>query len=200
MATPSPEVQEQYPAFDRWLGYVFPNLVLGDVRVMNAFWHWSSFKDTAENRSHFSYGTPPTLEPLDNSIIDTCEYHKDGNLWRVLYGGTFSAAKIGINGKLVELFEEAIVKPLPYSDDTHLLIEAMEGTILHEMVHWSYFKTGDEEKKRWDQYPDPAEYGTTHFELEAFGHPITGLNNRLCESHKDFPYLGNKHGRDHGNL
>ena len=62
------------------------------------------------------------------------------------------------------------------------------GTILHEMVHWSYFKTGvDEEKK----YAGRKEYGTTNFELEAFGHPIRLPLSRLCKS-KAVPFLGIK--------
>jgi hypothetical protein len=159
--------------------------VVANPRILNAFWKWSNFSDTEQNRAIFSYGTPPTIGLIDGS--KACTYGSDGNPVGVLYGQTWSVNQIGINSSLCDLFVEAIAKPYPYPADAKQVIEAVQGTILHEMVHWSYYANGpvDEAKK----YGGNQEYGTTRFELEAFGHPVSLPLNQLCKS-KIYPYLG----------
>jgi hypothetical protein len=163
----------------------FYPLVVANPRILKAFWKWSNFSDTEQNRSIFNYGTPPTIGLIDGS--NACKYGSDGNPIGVLYGQTWSVNQIGINSTLCDLFVDAIAKPYPYPPDASQAIEALQGTILHEMVHWSYYANGpvDESKK----YGGDPEYGTTHFELEAFGRAISLPLSRLCKS-KTFPYLG----------
>src|SRR5262249_26255020 len=100
---------------------------------------------------------------------------------------TWSANQIGINTSLLDLFESTVAKPLPWSDDDRQVIETVLGTVLHEMVHWSYYANGPvDEGKKWG---GDEEHGTKAFEVEAFGHPIRLPLDRMCVA-KSFPYLG----------
>src|SRR5262249_3204111 len=104
----------------------------------------------------------------------------------VLYGQTWSVDQIGINTTLLDLFENALKKD-PSSDDSKLLIETVLGTILHEMVHWSYYKNFPVDEKK--KYGGDEEHGTRTFEFEAFGHPVELPLDRMCVR-KVFAYVG----------
>jgi hypothetical protein len=74
------------------------------------------------------------------------------------------------------------VQPLLFRQFTQVQ-EAVECTILHEMVHWSYKVNGNDDEAK--KYSGDEEYGTRHFELEAYGHDAT-LPLNVCKT----PYLG----------
>jgi PDZ domain-containing protein len=145
---------------------------------------WSNFSDTYDNRTYFKYGTPPLIGLIPGTTA--CQYNSDGTPTGVLYGQTWSANQIGINTTLLDLFVKALDDR---TDDADLLIETVNGTVLHEMVHWSYYKEKPVDEKK--KYGGDEEHGTTKFELEAFGHPIRLPLERMCVV-KTFPYLGIK--------
>src|SRR5215475_10290889 len=182
MVTVSPDAKEQFPIFSRWMNGGFYGSVAYNDRIMTAFFKWSNFSDTYDNRAYFKYGTPPLIGLISGSRA--CRYNSDGTPTGVYYGMTWSVDKIGINATLLDLFVKALDDR---TDDMDLLIETVNGTILHEMVHWSYYKNGPVDEKK--KYGGDEEHGTTAFELEAFGHPIGLPLDRMCPR-KVFAYLG----------
>ena len=184
MVTVTPEAKEQYPIFGRWMIGGFYGSVAYNDRIMTAFFKWSNFDDTYDNRTYFKYGTPPLIDLIPGSAA--CNYNSDGTPTGVLYGQTWSVNKIGINTTLLDLFEKALDDR---TDDAEMLIEVVDGTILHEMVHWSYYKNGSVDEKK--KYGGDEEHGTTAFEKEAFGHPI-GLSLDLMCPRRVFAYFGIK--------
>src|SRR5262249_1140015 len=144
MVTVRPDAKEQFPIFFRWMNGGFYGSVAYNDRIMTAFFKWSNFSDSYDSRTYFKYGTPPLIGLISGSRA--CRYNSDGTPTGVYYGMTWSVDKIGINATLLDLFEKALDDR---TDDMDLLIETVNGTVLHEMAHWSYSKNGplDEKKK-----------------------------------------------------
>jgi hypothetical protein len=69
MARFESEATDRYPMFEKGLHQDFVNVV-SNQRIINAFWKWSHFAETANTRSYFKYGTPPTI----GVISQDCDY------------------------------------------------------------------------------------------------------------------------------
>src|SRR5262249_42458206 len=76
MVTVTPEAKEQYPIFFRWMNGGFYGSVAHSDRIMDAFFKWSNFSDTYDNRTYFKYGTPPMIDLIPGS--NACQYNSDG--------------------------------------------------------------------------------------------------------------------------
>jgi hypothetical protein len=124
-----------------------------------------------------------------------CTYNTDRTPSGILYAMTWSAKMIGINTVLLDLFETVFPEPEPDTDVHYArtvgfrrqVIEVVEGTILHEMVHWSYFVTGKDEEKL---HGGDKEHGTKNFEMEAYGNYLSLPHSRLCANISPSAYLG----------
>jgi PDZ domain/Metallopeptidase toxin 3 len=192
--TLTPEAKDRYPLFEKWLRKDFVHVV-NNSRLMKAFWRWSDFTDTTERRSIFKYGTAPAIGLLDDGTSKGCTYNTDGTPSGFLYAMTWSAKMIGINTVLLDLFETVFPEPEPDTDVHYArtvgfrrqVIEVVEGTILHEMVHWSYFVTGKDEEKL---HGGDKEHGTKNFEMEAYGNYLSLPHSRLCANISPSAYLG----------
>jgi PDZ domain len=206
------EAKERYPRFLEWLRKDFVH-VLSNQRIMKAFWRWSAFTDSLSGRLHFKYGFSPTIDLLDNPSLPVCTYNPDGTPSGVFYAKTFNAEKIFINPVLAKLLVSVLaaeddakpstegrlfpaetvtgklraLRPANFRRD---VIQLVECTILHEMVHWSYFVKGVDEAARYAPFGGDIEYGTKQFELEAYGSSPTLPLKYLCENKSPFAYLG----------
>jgi len=175
------EASESYPVANKWLNHNFNSYLLRNKRIYPAFFKWANFgyyspqrfpdprnprlandpyprfPDNMYTRRYFTYGNPPFF----SLIKEGCDYNSDGTPKGFLYGQTWSVQHLGINAKLLELLEQALNAD-PSSNDSKLMIEMVVGTIMHEMVHWSYYCSpkGDEKKKYGDE-----EKGTKAFEM-----------------------------------
>jgi len=200
------EAAERYPVANKWLNHNFNSYLLRNKRIYPAFFKWANFgyyspqrfpdprypraaddpyprfPDDMYTRRFFTYGNPPFF----SLIKEGCDYNSDGTPKGFLYGQTWSVQKLGINARLLELLEQALNAD-PSSNDSKLMMEMVVGTMMHEMVHWSYYRSpkGDEKKK----YGGDEEKGTTAFEMEAFGHPLALPLERVCPA-KVFAYVG----------
>jgi hypothetical protein len=197
MATLSSEAHEdgnasakdRYPMFETWLRKSFVH-VTNNPRIMKAFWKWSDFVEDANTRLIFKYGTPPLID----YVTQACDYFPDGTPSGVLYGITFGPRRINLNTLLLDLFEDMLNSYANPFIPARLVIrksiaveQAVQLTILHEMIHWSYYVNGEKDEAKI--HGGDHEYGTQRFELEAYGHS-TALPRELLCGRKSFSYLG----------
>ena len=109
-------------------------------------------------------------------------------------GRTWNAGKIGLNTLVLDEFEKLLnsranpfIPKILIARQFAELEKAVENTILHEMVHWSYKATGNDNEAK--SHRGNPEYGTDLFEIEAYGyHPIVSID-RFCQR-KVFAFLG----------
>jgi hypothetical protein len=187
--------------FEKWMRQDFVH-VISNPRIMKAFFKWSDFSagDSPASRIYFNYGMPPLIGLLTRD----CDYNSDGTPSGLLWGKTFNAGKIALNTLILDEFEKLLnSRANPFIPKNLIarqfaeLEKAVENTILHEMVHWSYRATGNDNEEK--NYGGDPEYGTDLFELEAYGyHPIVS-KDRFCER-KVFAFLGIKSNEETVNI
>lgn len=172
----SDEAAKKYPTFEDYLRTDFLH-VKNKPRVMKAFWKWSDFHDTPLTLGFFAYGWPPVIK-LQNfqchyqgEIPGDSEHSPHTHFAGIELGKTWDKSGINILDGLAALVVDVVNRAAQNrtkSDDSQIL-EVMEATIMHEMVHWSFFYNGVDESS---QYKGDAEYGTHSFEREAYGHLV----------------------------
>jgi hypothetical protein len=182
---------DRYPMFEKWMRQDFVH-VISNPRIMKAFFKWSNFSagDSPASRLYFNYGMPPMI----GLMTTDCDYNDDGTPSGLLWAKTRSAAEIGLNTLILDEFEKLLnSRANPFIPKNLIapqfaeLEKAVENTILHEMVHWSYRATGNDNEEK--NYGGDPEYGTDLFELEAYGyHPIVSRDH-FCQR-KVFAFLG----------
>lgn len=192
----STEASNKYLNFDRYLQEDFVH-VLSNPRIMKAFYKWSAFEDNSSTRAYFKLGNPPQIDFQSDPPFG-CEYEHSsppgekraywGRILGMTWGKTWSKKGINIYSGLGDLTWSLYnQKREPQATDRQLL-DMIEATIIHEMVHWSYFMEGKDEAK---QYGGDEEKGTEAFEREAYGH-LMGLDWHLfCFEQQTIPeFLG----------
>ena len=185
------EAADKYPMVEKWMRQDFVH-VISNPRIMKAFFKWSDFSagDSPASRIYFNYGMPPLI----GLLTQDCDYNSDGTPSGLLWGMTFNAGKIALNTLILDEFEKLLnSRANPFIPKDLIarqfaeLEKAVENTILHEMVHWSYKATGNDNEAK--SHGGNPEYGTDLFELEAYGyHPIVSMD-RFCQR-KVFAFLG----------
>lgn len=204
-----PQTEKDYPHFALFLQRHLVHVV-ENRRIMDAWVKWSVFRDVPSQLKHlytryFNYGEPPFVDPLPPGKSD-CVYAdtgrknptgSDGSNHRELigleYGMTWDKSAININPKLMlavgRVVERMLTNAPRQADDT-LIFRGTHCTIMHEMIHWSYYLKDIKEEQQ-PGYNGDEEYGTRQFEREAYGAEVHIPISRFCVEHLDYrPFAG----------
>jgi len=193
----STEASNKYLNFERYLQEDFVH-VLSTPQIMKAFYKWSAFEDNWLTRNYFKIGFPPQID-FQSKPPFGCEYEFSnppgsekrvywGRIMGMTWGKTWSKKGISIYSGLGDLTGSLFNQNRERSSTDRQLLDMIEATIIHEMIHWSYFMEGKNEAK---QYGGDEEKGTESFEREAYGH-LMGLDWHLfCFEQQSLPeFLG----------
>jgi hypothetical protein len=158
---------DNYPNLYRWLEFDFPGLPQRNPKVWNAFKRYApNFYLNVWNSEDYWFlksGFPPTLQVDDTGLMDKCEkdgepeLQEDGSYiqkyQRPWYGFTVPNPKSNIISIATDLAAGA-----GFSAEVE---RVLEGTVLHELIHWCKLKAGH---KDYDKEDAPHA-----FEIEAYG-------------------------------